>query len=377
MDKASPKKLASFVLGAGFSYSLAEQKLTKDFSKDLREKFKEFKAKYNFESETDRNYLDWLIEFEQNGTWDFELVADVIRHIGSLSRYQYLQMPSHTVIDDSFNLLSTTLCKQYLTFKTITDRSCQFIKLIRYLLKLEYEIHIFDLNFDQVIEKILKDEGIKLNDFFPHTIGLPTKDFKCIGFSDVFDSELTDSVNLYKLHGAFNIVSSNDELNHWYRGPSIPIDHTKRCIQNLRYGFRKVFLNNETEVIEALQKNFIKGVTGLTYMEGYEAQHSLWTGNTFKLAMIGLGQSYPSFCYKQFSEIISDSETVFVIGYGSRDPDVNVVLTKRLWLDHFRDRASINTIAHSKNESINSKLGSNLERNPFFETYLDEIQQHL
>ncbi len=208
---------------------------------------------------------------------------------------------------------SHALAKQKLT----DDFSCQL---------LDYEIHIFDLNFDLVLEATLVNSELRkeFNDFFPDSTYYPSEDelLKKTYYSKPFNKSLLEKINLYKLHGAFNIFHVADHLANTHQIITKP---HKGDYYNYPAGFKKLritsehykfFLNEPT--FEAIEK--INPTT-------MEMSNSLWIGNTYKVSMIGMGQTYPSFCHTKFREILPESDSVFIIGYGTKDHDINSVLS--------------------------------------------------
>ena len=98
------KKIATFIIGAGFSYALAGFKLTKIFSEEL---LKELDDKLGNKFNDDSNkkiFWNWFLKFNRPDTklWDFEVMADLLRCIGTLSKYSYPNLPFENNIDEIF-----------------------------------------------------------------------------------------------------------------------------------------------------------------------------------------------------------------------------------------------------------------------------------
>ncbi|MFM7458936.1 MAG: hypothetical protein ACKO3R_09830 [bacterium] len=361
------KKLASFVLGAGFSHALAKQKLTNDFSSQLREKSKFFFEEFN-SADFNPDLKDFIINFRDPkwGTWNFETLADALRHIGSLDGYGYKGLPPSDHLEKYLQLIYQELFKEYLEFSLDRDLSNKYINLLKYLLEKDYEIHIFDLNFDLVLEAILVNSELRkeFNDFFPDsTYPYPSKDelLKKTYYSKPFNKSLLNKINLYKLHGAFNI------FHHGTNTRTKPYNGT---YYDYPAGFRKlrmtpehyqIFLNEP--IFEAIEK------INPTAME---MSDSLWIGNTYKVSMIGMGQTYPSFCHAKFREILPESDSVFIIGYGTKDHDINSVLRSRskLYGDYFLDetKEGIITSVLSSVTELNCKIDKPIN----FDCYLNQ-----
>jgi hypothetical protein len=363
------KKLASFVLGAGFSHALAKQKLTDDFSSQLREKSKIFLEEFN-PADFNPDLKDFIINFRDPkwGTWNFETLADALRHIGSLGRYAYKGLPPGDHLEKYLQLIYQELFKEYLEFSPDRDLSNKYINLLKYLLAKDYEIHIFDLNFDLVLEATLVNSELRkeFNDFFPDTTYYQFEDelLRKTGYSKPFDKSLLNKINLYKLHGAFNVFHVADRIANAQTKPhkgvyyDYPAGFSKLRMTPEHY---KIFLNEP--IFEAIEK------INPTAME---MNDSLWIGNTYKVSMIGMGQTYPSFCHAKFREIIPESDSVFIIGYGTKDHDINSVLRSRskLYGAYFLDeiKEGIKTSVLSSITELNCEVNKRIN----FGCYLNQ-----
>lgn len=243
--------------------------------------------------------------------------------------------------------------------------------MLKYLLEKDYEIHIFDLNFDLVLEDILRNSELhrEFNDFFPDTTYYQFEDelLRKTGYSEPFNKSLLNKINLYKLHGAFNIFHIADRIANTHQIITKP---HKGAYYDYPAGFRKlrmipehykIFLNEP--IFEAIEK---------INPAAMEMSDSLWIGNTYKVSMIGMGQTYPSFCHAKFREILPESDSVFIIGYGTKDHDINPVLRSRskLYGAYFLDetKEGIRTSVLSSITELNCEVNKRIN----FDSYLNQ-----
>jgi len=128
--------------------------------------------------------------------------------------------------------------------------------------------------------------GSQFNDFFPHHEYLKNESDETIRFSSVFDKTKINKINLYKPHGAFNIIHTNDAMSKSHSGVSFAQNYTG-------LGFRKILfkLDQANKIKQKLKQDYnlaLKEYLNFTPMSGDEGLgYSLLMGNNYKLAMVG------------------------------------------------------------------------------------------
>lgn len=354
------QKTASFLVGAGFSYALNGFPVTKDFSDRIKLIVLDKIEPLCSNNEESQVFYEWLSKYSHKGYWNFENISDLVQDLASLKAAAYPGLPEDDLlVKEVLNTIKTELCKQYLEL-TLSDNDlykqsvCKFKKLIRSLLEDGYEIHFFDLNFDLVAENIFRDlasktEAITFNDFFEKSDNRQIQRAQESLFRREF-VEKNFNINLYKLHGAFNIINI---------GRYLPVlassDQSESWIDP---GFRKVDLSQNMaepaqKRVDALKENFDQAISKLIKIESDEKiESSLLIGNLSKLITKGFAARYPKFCYEQFDEKIVSSELIFIIGYSGADLDINSTLLERFCETHdffdLKDENICKTVVYSE-----------------------------
>lgn len=328
-----------FILaGAGFSYSLSSsegrQVLTAEFSNNIKEDI--LALTKSFTKEIESRSLDWFIKDIENNNFHFEHFCEKIWFLGELNHHHYPLGVTNEFLGQLYEFIHTQLFISYSRPQCDKSRRIDFIKMIQYLLSKDYEVHIFDLNFDSVLEDCLKAGEIIFEDFFEREVSFHATKYmnKTIVSREHSGRKENDKqVFIYKLHGAFNIVSISDELKYKNTGYN-PIPKSNKSYSGIPFGFYKIKI--EDYMLDDLEKNFIQGISNLSFIDGFNVQTSLWTSNYMKLKFKSLDQTYPSFCYDSYKKVLKDSKARFIVGYGSMDTDIN-----RALLDRCRNEALI------------------------------------
>jgi hypothetical protein len=368
-------KKASFILGAGFSHVLAGQKITSDFSKLLHQKFKQEFKKQTYENKL-TEYILGLGE-----AFNFETLIDNLRFMNELRASGYQQLPEGASIDNCIHFIYQNLINEYLDFELNETLKKKFLGLIKLLLGKGYEIHIFDLNFDQVLEEIFYESEFRsqFNDFFPHHEYLKNESGETIRFSSIFDKTKINKINLYKPHGAFNIIYTNDAMSQNHLGVGFAQNDFE--YRNIRLGFRKILFkrDRENQIKQKLKQDYnlaLKEYLNFTPMSGDKGLgYSLLMGNNYKLAMVGYAQTYPKFCYRQLNDILAESTFISLIGYGGKDLDINPSLRdSKMPTEFFWDLlgTSPKTVVYFNDENIPQELLCKDDENLGFEEYLNK-----
>jgi hypothetical protein len=248
------------------------------------------------------------------------------------------------------------------------------------LLENGYEIHFFDLNFDLVAENIFRDlakesQNITFNDFFEKSDNLNTQRAQESLFRPKF-VEKNFNINLYKLHGAFNIINIGDsDRNH------VPGITANGYLINL--GFIKVDLSQNMaepaqKRVDALKENFDQAISQLMDIASHPIESSLLIGNLSKLITKGFAARYPKFCYEQFDEKILSSELIFIIGYSGADLDINSTLLERFWKTtssffDLKDENICKTVVYSELQNNKYPLCKQSD-DKNFEDYLQDLE---
>jgi hypothetical protein len=363
-------KKASFILGAGFSYVLAGQKITSDFSKLLHQKFKQ-----KFKKQTYKNKLTKYI-LGLGEAFNFETLIDNLRFMNNLRDSGYQHLPERASIDNCIHFIYQNLINEYLDFELNETLKKKFLGLIKLLLGKGYEIHIFDLNFDQVLEEIIYESEFRsqFNDFFPHYEFPKNESGETIPCSSVFDKTKINKINLYKPHGAFNIIHTNDAMSKNHLGVDFAQNYTG-------LGFKKILfkLDQANKIKQKLRQDYnsaLKEYLNFTPMSGDKGLgYSLLMGNNYKLAMVGYAQTYTKFCYRQLNDILAESTFISLIGYGGKDLDINPNLRdSKMPIEFFWDQfgTSPKTVVYFDDENIPEKLLCKDDENLGFEEYLNK-----
>jgi hypothetical protein len=379
-------KTASFLVGAGFSYALNDFPVTKDFSYKIKRIVLDKIEPLCSNNEESQVFYEWLSNYSDNGYWNFEKISELVQDLASLKAAAYPGLPDHNLLKTVLNTIKSELCKKYLEL-TLSDNNlykqkvCKFKKLIRSLLVDGYEIHFFDLNFDLVAENIFIDlakepQNITFNDFFEE----PASRKQARAWGNLFERNLTGRINLYKLHGAFNIINIGDCDKNYVNG----IAKVRDEYSDIPLGFRKVDLGQNIigtdtpqRKIDALKENFDRATSQLMDIASHPIESSLLIGNLSKLITKGFDLSYPKFCYEQFDEKILSSELIFIIGYSGADLDINSTLVERFCETHdffnLKDKNICKTVVYSELQNNKYPLcKQSQERN--FEDYLQDLE---
>ena len=384
------QKTASFLVGAGFSYALNGFPCTKEFSVEIKTTVLNTIEPLCSNNEESQVFYKWLSKYSHDGYWNFEKISDLVEDLRSLKAAAYPGLPDHNLLKTVLNTIKTELCKKYLEL-TLSDNdlyqqgSCKFKKLTRSLLEDGYEIHFFDLNFDLVAENIFRDlasetEAITFNDFFEKSDSRKIQRAQESLFTPEFVGK-NGTINLYKLHGAFNIINIGDlSRNH---APAITANGS-----SINRGFIKVDLNQNIigtpqRKIDALKENFDQAISKLINIESDEKsdekiESSLLIGNLSKLITKGFAPSYPKFCYEQFNKKILDSELIFIIGYSGADLDINSTLLERFkttssFFD-WKDTNICKTVVYSEPQNKKYPLCKQSD-DKNFEDYLQDLEK--
>jgi hypothetical protein len=357
-------KTASFLVGAGFSYALNGFPCTKDFSDKIKPIVLDKIKPLSNNNEENRRLYNWLSNYSDHGYWNFENISELVQDLASLKAAAYPGLPDHNLLKTVLNTIKTELCKKYLEL-TLSDndlykqRVCKFKKLTRSLLEDGYEIHFFEE---------------------------PASRKQARAWGNLFERNLTGRINLYKLHGAFNIINIGDCDKNYVNG----IAKVRDEYFDIPLGFRKVDLSQNIigtdtpqRKIDALKENFDQATSKLINIESHkkEIENSLLIGNLSKLITKGFDLSYPKFCYEQFNKKILDSELIFIIGYSGADLDINSTL-----LERFCKTNDFNDFFDLKDENIcKTVVYSELQNNKYplckqsdyknFEDYLQDFEK--
>ena len=383
------QKTASFLVGAGFSYALNGFPCTKEFSVEIKTTVLNTIEPLCSNNEESQVFYKWLSKYSHDGYWNFEKISDLVEDLRSLKAAAYPGLPDHNLLKTVLNTIKTELCKKYLEL-TLSDndlyqqRVCKFKKLTRSLLEDGYEIHFFDLNFDLVAENIFRDlasetEAITFNDFFEKSDSRTVK--KAQGtLGNLFHPKFVGkngTINLYKLHGAFNIINIERYLpvlassGDWIGPGFIKVDLS----QNMAEPAQKR--------VDALKENFDQAISKLINIESDEKdekiESSLLIGNLSKLITKGFAARYPKFCYEQFDEKILSSELIFIIGYSGADLDINSTLLERFWKTtssffDLKDENICKTVVYSELQNNKYPLCKQSD-DKNFEDYLQDLEK--
>lgn len=209
-----------------------------------------------------------------------------------------LEEESKSIFEYIFSVIHKSLSINNHGDLSFNGSANQFISLLKYLLEKDCQINIFDLNHDQLVEDICKNNqelSNHYNDFFENTFdstSLPSK----LNQDDIigkFNISKVNRINHYKLHGAFTIL--NDCSANYHTAYKV----TKPLPLNF-------YIKEYLRVVEQTWREYVPMPTILF-------------DSIFKTSNLHRSL-YLSFCFNQFAKIDSN---LLVIGYGRGDNHIN------------------------------------------------------
>lgn len=355
----------TFIIGAGFSHALAKLPLTSCLTKKISESINQNRSKF-----TNENFFNWVIKLFENR--NFEKANELILHCIELctSKPFFINKNMEFEARLAKDLIIESLFKSLSTFN-LNQSHKKFKEIVEYYIQNGFQVDVFDLNFDEVFEKIFFKEDY-YNDFFTvserHKLFMNNQEFSV----KEFNPEIKKQLNHYKPHGALNIFRI--EFSDGYYDSILPNNLYKSNISASIVGNCLNAPLNFQPILNFQENN-------LLHKGSLPVYPALIIGNIMK----DLNQARPHLFSNHWQEdllnSVHETNAVVSIGFSNKDSDVTNIFTKH----YLRSISKDIGLLHHKNKRVHGVTFSTFktpeldtsDKNPDLIAWINDIHDQI